>query len=147
MTRSVAEEITVEFFQALKEKGRNCIELAEKINRMLKVEDEYQRSMFEGMKAITAHMQKGGKVRYSELPLEAGANVIFKDLLKKYQVPYVSVISGESKKENVFYRDKDTKIVAMCRLEMFNLLNFMSEELSPKDFLQLISSKNIQTTK
>ena len=144
MTRSVAEEITFEFFQALKEKGRNCIELAEKINRMLKVEDEYQRSMFEGMKAITAHMQKGGKVRYSELPLEAGANVIFKDLLKKYQVPYVSVISGESKKENVFYRDKDTKIVAMCRLEMFNLLNFMSEELSPKDFFKKYSNDEIK---
>ena len=100
MTRSVAEEITVEFFQALKEKGRNCIELAEKINRMLKVEDEYQRSMFEGMKAITAHMQKGGKVRYSELPLEAGANVIFKDLLKKYGSPCAAAMA-ESAARNV----------------------------------------------
>lgn len=144
MARSVAEEITVEFFQVLKEKGRNCIELAEKLNRMLKVENEYQRSMFEGMKAITAHMQKGGKVRYSELPLEAGANVIFKDLLKKYQIPYVSVISGEPKKENVFYRDRDSKIVAMCRLEMFNLLNFMSEELSPKDFFKKYTNDEIK---
>lgn len=136
MARAVAEEITNEFFEHISRKGRDCVEIAEKINRMIKTDDEYQRSMFEGMKAITAHMQKGGRVKCMSIPLEAGANEMFKELLRKYQVPYVAAVSGEPRKEHVFFRDKDARIVSMCRIELFNRLNFMCAELSPKDFFK-----------
>lgn len=136
MARAVAEEITNEFFEHISRKGRDCVEFAEKINRMIKTDDEYQKSMFEGMKAITAHMQKGGRVKCMSVPLEAGANEMFKELLRRYQVPYVAAVSGEPRKEHVFFRDKDTRIVSMCRIELFNRLNYMCAELSPEDFFK-----------
>ena len=136
MPRAVAEEITLEFFEKIRQKGKDCVEIAEKINRMIKADDAYQKSMLEGMKAIITHMQKGGKTMCTEMPLSAGANEIFKDLMRKYQVPFVSAKTGDDKKEQIFYRDKDVKIVQMCRIELIKTLDFMCEELSPKDFFK-----------
>lgn len=136
MKRAVAEEITNEFFEKLKRKEKDVVELAERINRMVKVDDEYQNSLLEGMKSILEHMKNGGTVKCIELTTEAGSNEIFKDLLKKYNVPYVSAVAGKGKTENIFYKDKDTKIVSMCRLELMNLLNYMCEEISPRDLLR-----------
>lgn len=115
------------------------------VYRQIEKQATYNRSLLEGLEGLQAHLKAGKDIKASTIPLTNGANELFKDILQKYGIAFVSFKTKHPDQEVFVTKDTDAFLVSRAFAEVYEKLGQMQGEMSKEDFFtKYEGNKDIQ---